>query len=697
MDAISDLLVEIGTEELPPTALLSLSNAFVDCFREQLGSAGIGFEAIESFASPRRLAVLVRGVLTRQPDRELVRRGPTIRAAFDANGQPTKAALGFAGACGIAFEALGREGGEKGECLVFRTRVPGETTAALVPGLTEAALAGLPIPKRMRWGEGTEEFVRPVHWVCLLLGSEPIPGRILGVEAGASTRGHRFHHPGTIAVSVATEYAELLRSTGYVEPEFGRRRDLVRRQLDGLGRAHGLRVRIDPALLDEVTALVEWPRAILGRFDEAYLAMPSEVLIEAMQSHQKYFPMEDTAGVLQASFVAVANIESRDPDQVRAGNERVIRPRFADAAFFWGQDVRQPLESYAGRLETVVFQDRLGSLAEKSARVATLARYLAPSLGVEADLVARAARLARCDLVTSMVYEFPSLQGTMGRYYAERAGEDPCVCAAMEEQYRPRFAGDALPASPCGQALAVADRIDTLIGIFGVGLRPTGAKDPYGLRRASIGVLRILIETPLDLDLRNLLSIAVAAYPSDILSADVEEAALGYMLERLRGYYHDRGVAGDTVEAVLRSGVTIPRDLDKRIAAVSAFRTLPEAARLAAANKRIRNILTRAGIDIGTGEEAGDLGPDGGVLREPAEIRLAAKLNELAARVGPLAQAGDYVGVLKALSGLAADLDTFFEQVMVMVDDRAVRESRIHLLRSLAGLFLLVADISCLQ
>lgn len=695
MDQISDLLVEIGTEELPPRALPDLSNGFVECFREQLGGAGIRFEAIEPFASPRRLALLVRGLLTRQPDRELVRRGPAMRAAFDETGEPTKAALGFAAACGVALEALGRETGEKGECLVLRTRVPGETTAALIPGLTEAALAGLPIPKRMRWGAGAEEFVRPVHWVCLVLGSEPIPGRVLGVEAGASTRGHRFHHPGEIRVDAATRYAELLRSGGFVEPDFARRRDLVRRQLDEVARTHGLRVRIDPALLDEVTALVEWPRAVLGRFDGAYLSMPSEVLIEAMQSHQKYFPVEDSEGVLQAAFIAVANIESLDPEQVRAGNERVIRPRFADAAFFWSQDLRRPLESYASRLETVVFQERLGSLADKGARVAALAGHLAPSLGVGTDLVARAARLARCDLVTSMVYEFPSLQGTMGRYYAERAGEDPCVCKAMEEQYHPRFAGDDLPASPCGQALALGDRIDTLVGIFGIGLRPTGAKDPYGLRRASIGVLRILIETPLELDLRDLLRIAVSGYPRGLLSADVEEAALGYMLERLRGYYHDRGVAADTIEAVLRSGVTSPSDLDKRIAAVGAFRTLPEAGRLSAANKRIRNILSKAGIDIGAAEETGVR--RAGALKEPAEIRLAARLDELAARVGPLARAGDYVGVLRALAGLAADLDAFFDEVMVMADDREVRENRLRLLQSLARLFLLVADISCLQ
>ncbi|MFB1487184.1 MULTISPECIES: glycine--tRNA ligase subunit beta [unclassified Thiocapsa] len=695
MDPTSNLLVEIGTEELPPTALLALSNAFVACFHEQLDGAGIGFETIEPFASPRRLALLVRGILTRQPDREILRRGPAVQSAFAADGQPTKAALGFAGSCGVPVDALAREVTDKGEWLAFRSTVSGALTTSLVPELTDAALARLPIPKRMRWGEGSEEFVRPVHWVCLVLGTEAIPGRILGTEAGRHTQGHRFHHPEPINVPEATEYAELLRSCGSVEPDFERRRDLVRSQVEALAAAKGLRARVDDALLDEVTALVEWPSAILGHFDAAYLAIPPEVLIETMRSNQKYFPVEDTSGALQASFITVANIESRDPDQVRAGNERVIRPRFADAAFFWAQDIRQPLEGYADRLETVVFQDRLGTVAEKSARVTRLARDLASSIGVDSDLAARAARLSRCDLVTAMVYEFPGLQGTMGRYYAEHANEDPCVCAAMEEQYLPRFAGDVLPASPCGRVLAIADRIDTLVGIFGIGLRPTGAKDPYGLRRASIGVLRILIETPLELDLRALIASAASAYPAGILSKDVEAAALAYVIDRLRGYYHERGVSADTIEAVLHTGVTLPTDLDARLAAVTAFRSMSGSASLAAANKRIRNLLSKSGIDIGFGSVCPET--NGQLLKEPAEIRLAARVDELSSLVLPLARSRDYVGVLSLLSDLETDLEAFFDQVMVMVEDPDIRENRIRLLRSLAGLFLLVADISRLQ
>jgi glycyl-tRNA synthetase beta chain len=691
----SDLLIEIGTEELPPKALLALSSGLVEGFRAQLDGAGITFETIEPFASPRRLALLTRGILTRQPDREILRRGPAVRSAFGADGSPTKAAMGFAGSCGVSIDALEREVTDKGEWLAFRSVLPGETTAALVPGLVETTLDGLPIPKRMRWGSGTEEFVRPIHWVCLLLGEERIPGRVMGIEAGRITRGHRFHHPEPIELQTATDYPHVLRSQGFVEADFARRRDLVRSQVEELAAAHGLRARIDDGLLDEVTALVEWPKPILGNFDQTYLAIPPEVLIETMQSNQKYFPLEDSTGRLQAAFIAVTNIESRDPDQVRAGNERVIRPRFADAAFFWAQDIKQPLEEYAARLETVVFQDRLGTLADKSVRVAKLSRHLAGSLDVDPEMAARAARLARCDLVTSMVYEFPGLQGTMGRYYAAQDQEDACVCAAMEEQYLPRFAGDLLPTSPCGRALAIADRIDTLVGIFGIGLRPSGAKDPYGLRRASIGVLRILIETPLDLDLCELLAVAASSYPAGTLSGDVESAALAYVLDRLRGYYHDRGVSTDTIESVLQTGVTIPADLDARIAAVTAFRALPAAASLSAANKRIRNILTKAGVEIVAG--TGLPSPRADLFEEPAEIRLASKVDELSELVGPLAKSGDYVGVLGSLTGLEGHLGAFFDQVMVMVDDPEVRENRIRLLHGLAGLFLLVADISRLQ
>ena len=688
----TDLLIEIGTEELPPIALPVLSRAFTEGLRDQLKTNGIGFETLESFAAPRRLALLIQGIQTRQPDQESVRRGPAVQAAFDAEGRPTKALLGFARSCGVEVEALGREETDKGSWLVHRSVTPGRETAQLVPDMTEAALAGLPIPKRMRWGDRSEEFVRPVHWVCLMLGTEPVAGTVMGLPAETRTRGHRFHHPAPIAIGQASDYAETLREQGRVEPSFALRRERIREQVMSLAASNGLRARIAPELLDEVTALVEWPQALLCKFDERFLEIPPEVLIETMQSNQKYFPVEDMNGALQARFIAVANIESRDPDQVRAGNERVIRPRFSDAAFFWSQDLKRPLEAFAPRLETVVFQDKLGTQAAKCARVARLGRDLAPTIGVDPALVERAAALSKCDLMTAMVFEFPGLQGAMGRYYAERSGEDACVSAAMEDQYRPRFAGDDLPASPCGRALALADRLDTLVGIFGIGLRPTGTKDPYALRRASIAVLRLLIETPLDLDLRTLLERAAAGFPSGLLAGDTVEAVLSYMLERLRGYYSDQVVAVDTVESVIHTGVTNPRDLDRRIAAVTQFRRLPAADALAAANKRIRNILLKADpADLAEG------GPNPALLVEVPEQRLAERIAELGARVEPLAQARDYVAILETLAELREDVDAFFDEVMVMAEDPATRRNRLQLLRSLAALFLRVADISRLQ
>jgi glycyl-tRNA synthetase beta chain len=688
----TDLLVEIGTEELPPIALPVLSRAFTEGFRDQLQTHGIRFEMIESFAAPRRLALLIRGIQTRQPDQESVRRGPAVQAALDAEGRPTKALLGFARSCGVDVDALGREETDKGCWLVHRRVTPGRETAQLVPAMTEAALAGLPIPKRMRWGDRSEEFVRPVHWVCLMLGTEPVAGMVMGLAAETRTRGHRFHHPAPIAIGQASDYAGTLREQGRVEPSFELRRERIHEQVMSLAASNGLRARIAPELLDEVTALVEWPQALLCTFDERFLEIPPEVLIETMQSNQKYFPVEDATGALQARFIAVANIESRDPDQVRAGNERVIRPRFADAAFFWSQDLKQPLESFAPRLETVVFQDKLGTQAAKCGRVAQLGRSLAAAIGVDPTLVERAAALSKCDLMTAMVFEFPGLQGTMGRYYAERAGEDACVSAAMADQYRPRFAGDALPASPCGRALALADRLDTLVGIFGIGLRPTGTKDPYALRRASIAVLRLLIETPLDLDLRALLERAAGGFPAGLLAADTVDAVLSYMLERLRGYYSDQVVAIDTVESVIQTDVTNPWDLDRRIAAVTQFRRLPAADALAAANKRIRNILLKADpSDLAVG------GPNPGLLVEVAEQRLAERITELGVRVEPLAQARDYVAILETLAELREDVDAFFDEVMVMADDLATRRNRLQLLRSLSALFLRVADISRLQ
>lgn len=690
MGNTADFLVEIGTEELPPTALLRLSTAFRDALAEQLRQAHVDFSSVEAFATPRRLALLVRRLAERQPDQEVVRRGPAVAAAYGPDGEPTKAAQGFARSCGVQVSDLETEETGKGAWLSFRKTVAGRPVAELIVDMIDRALAALPIPKRMRWGAGEAEFVRPVHWVTLLHGGEAVPGRLFGIDAGRSTRGHRFHHPGPISLAHAGEYAETLRARGWVEPDFDRRREMIRAQVQGLAQQGGGEARIEPDLLDEVTALCEWPSAILGGFEESFLEVPGEVLIETMEKNQKYFAVISGKGALLPRFIAVSNIESRDPDQVRAGNERVIRPRFADAAFFWEQDRKHPLEAYTAKLEQVVFQEKLGTLAEKSARVAQIARQVAAHLELDEELAARAAHLAKCDLVTHMIFEFPSLQGTMGRYYADRSGEDPCVAAAMEEQYLPRHAGDRLPESPCGRALAIAEKLDTLVGIFAIGQRPSGVKDPYALRRAAIGLLRILIETPLALDLKELLDFTAEELRAKVDAGSAAGEVLEYCMERLRGYYQEQGIGVDVVEAVLATGATVPSDIDRRIHAVQAFRGLPEAEALTAANKRIRNILRKSEEEIPTRVETTG-------LQDEAERRLAERVQTMRAAIRPLLEGQDYEGVLKALASLRVEVDAFFDQVMVMVEDPAVRRNRLALLGSLEGLFLGVADISRLQ
>ena len=691
MDANNDLLIEIGTEELPPAALTRLADAFRQGVQDQLDQRGLNSDCIETFATPRRLALLIRNLPAAQPDQEVLRRGPAVKAAFGADGAPSKAAQGFARSCGAEVSDLQREQTAKGEWLVFHSVNKGLPIAELVAPMVEHSLSRLPIPKRMRWGDRDEEFVRPVHWVCVLFGSEVIPARILGIEATGSTYGHRFHHPESIAIGRAADYAAVLREQGRVEPDFARRRDRVRTLVEEAAASVQCTVSIDAALLDEVTALCEWPAPIMGSFDERFLEVPPEALIETMQKNQKYFPVFGPDGELKPRFIAISNIESKDPEQVRKGNERVIRPRFADAAFFWHQDLKQPLEAYQARLEQVIFQKDLGTLAEKTERVAGIAVHIADALGNDAGEARRAARLAKCDLMTQMIFEFASLQGIMGRYYAQRSGESDCVAQAMEEQYLPRHAGDRLPRSDCGLAVALADRLDSMVGIFAIGQRPTGVKDPYGLRRAAIGTLRILIETPLPLDLRDLLQVAAGQLRGKVAAADAAVAdVLQYVMERLKGYYQDQGIGADSVAAVLATGVTIPSDIDRRIRAVEAFRALPEAAALAAANKRIGNILKKAGDEAPQGISK----VDSSQLAEQAEIELNRRIIELADRVAPLKQAQDYEAVLVELAQLRPEVDAFFDQVMVMADDKALRTNRLQLLHSLQALFVDVADIS---
>ena len=688
-----DFLLEIGTEELPPKALRRLSEALAAALAGGLDKAGLRYEAIVPYASPRRLALLVRSMDTVKPGGVQERRGPALAAAFDENGAPTPAAQGFARSCGVTVEALETLQNEKGAWLVYRSSQPDQPAAALLPALVGDALAALPIPRRMRWGTLEESFVRPVHWLVMLLGDQVVPAAFFGLEAGRETRGHRFHHPAPLYIADPAAYAPLLESEGRVIADFAARREAIRAQVKAAAVEAGGTAVIDEALLEEVTGMVEWPMALVGSFDERFLEVPPEALISAMKGHQKYFHMVDEGGRLLPRFVTVSNIDSREPGVVRAGNERVIRPRLADADFFWTQDRRHSLASRIPGLDQVVFQEKLGSLRDKCERLVPLAVRIAETLGGNSAWAERAAMLAKCDLLSDMVGEFPELQGIMGRYYARHDGEPEEVAEALDEQYLPRFAGDRLPATPTGQALAVADRLDTLTGIFGIGLLPSGDKDPFALRRAALGVLRILIERRLDLDLVPLLETAVAGYQArNGLRFDntLVEQVFDFMMERLRAYYQEQGIATDVFEAVLARRPGRPLDFDARLQAVEAFRRLPEAESLAVANKRISNILRKAADPIPDSVEAA-------LLQEETERDLAAALARLEAEVRPLLARQDYSAALQRLAALREPVDRFFDEVMVMTEDPALRGNRLALLDKLRRLFLQVADLSCLQ
>ena len=690
MSETSSLLVEIGTEELPPLSLQPLSQALAEGFSQGLKDARLGHGPVERFATPRRLALRIRDLAARQPERAVERKGPALKAAFDAEGRPTRAAEGFARSCGVAVADLDTQETPKGAWLVFRKTEPGRPARQLIPDILQRALDRLPIPKRMRWGDLDPEFVRPVHWVVVLLDEEVIPCEILSVRAANATHGHRFHHPGALGIARPGDYDRLLREEGRVEPDFSRRREIIREQVTAAAREAGGEARIDPGLLDEVTALTEWPVAITGGFEPRFLEVPPEVLVQTMQKHQKYFPVVDADDRLLPRFITVANIESRDPSKVRAGNERVIRPRFEDAAFFWHQDLQIPFERLGERLGEVVYQKGLGSMRDRVRRIRALAEHLAGHLGLNPDLAARAADLCKNDLLSQMVNEFPGLQGTMGRYYAQAAGEDACVAAAMEEQYLPRHAGDRLPETPCGRVLALADRLEALAGNFAIGNRPSGVRDPFGLRRAALGLVRILIETPLDLDLAELSARAAEEMNEPGKEEILAQEVFAYCMERLHAYYRDRGIGSDRVDAVLASGATRPYDIHRRIAAVDAFLELPEAARLVAANKRIRNILRKAGEK--PPEEV-----DPGRFTEAAEADLYEAVERIGEQTRAGAARGDYQAVLTAMAGLADPVDRFFDDVMVMDEDPKLRANRLALLQRLYLAFLQVADVGRLQ
>jgi glycyl-tRNA synthetase beta chain len=695
MTAASDFLVEIGTEELPPKALRELMLAFGTELTAAIDGARLAHGAVHSYASPRRLAVLVENLAERQPDRRSTQKGPPVSVAFDADGNPTAAGLAFAERCGVAAAELGRDKTDRGEWVSCELVETGQGAADLVPALVENALAALPVPRRMRWGAGDVEFVRPIHWIVLLHGNKALPATVLGIPAGRASRGHRFHCKRPLDIGQPGDYLATLES-GHVIADFAQRRDVVRRGVEAEAARAGGHVVDGERLYDEVTALVEWPVAMTGKFDAAYLRLPREVVVSTLTGHQRYFPIADDAGQLMPRFVVVANLESKDPEQVRDGNERVIRPRLADAAFFWDVDRRMPLADRFDALRDVVYQQGLGSLAAKSERTARLAAVMAGALGESPDTLERAARLAKCDLVTGMVGEFPELQGTMGGYYAAADGEPAAVAAAIGEHYLPRFAGDGLPETMPGRILAVADRLDTLAGIFCIGKRPSGNRDPYGLRRAALGIIRILVECGMDLDLAALVREAVALQPVDgNADEDVADVVLAFIGERLRRYFLDRdaGLATETFDAVLARQPVSLVDFERRLGAVQAFLALDSAASLAAANKRIANILRQA--------DSASPGGDGTrravrkkLLSDAAELQLFTALGDARQNVAPLLENRDYTAALTALAELREPVDRFFDDVMVMTDDDATRNNRLALLGELRSLFLDVADIS---
>ncbi|WP_010324464.1 glycine--tRNA ligase subunit beta [Marinobacterium stanieri] len=677
-----DFLVELGTEELPPKALPTLSAAFMNGITAGLDAAGIKYTEAKPYASPRRLAVLITNIDAQQPDRAIEKRGPATQA-------PEKAVQGFAGSCGVSADQLEVMETPKGNYYVYRGVEAGQSTASLLPGIISESLNKLPIPKRMRWGASRTEFVRPVKWLCMLLGDEVVEAEVLGLKAGRKTRGHRFHYNHDIELMAPADYAQVLKNTGKVLADFAERRELIREQVKREGERLGGIAQIDEDLLDEVTALNEWPVALTGRFEERFLEVPAEALISSMKEHQKYFHALDKDGKLMPFFITLANIESKDPQQVIEGNEKVIRPRLADALFFFETDKKYPLANRIEKLKSVVFQQQLGTVFDKTQRIENLSAAIAELIEGDADMARRSAQLSKCDLMTDMVFEFTDLQGLMGYHYALHDGEAEEVALALNEQYMPRFAGDELPTTKSGIALAIADRLDTLTGLFGINQPPTGSKDPFALRRAALGVLRIIVEHKLDLDLHQLLGIAAEQHGDLPGSEGLADRVLDFMLERFRAWYEDREISAETFLSVHALRPTSPLDFDRRVQAVSHFRNLAEADSLAAANKRVSNILSKQQADV-----AADV--DESLLSEDAEKALATAISNIESEIQPLCEQGDYRSTLEKLASLRAPIDSFFDNVMVMADDSAVRANRLALLKRLRRLFLGVADISLL-
>ena len=684
-----NFLVEIGTEELPPKALKTLATSFADNVEAELNQAGLTFDKIEWFAAPRRLAVKVLNLATQQPSKEIEKRGPAVSAAFDAEGKPTKAAEGWARGCGITVEQAERIATDKGEWLVHRAKIEGQPTKNLLNDIVANALAKLPIPKPMRWADKTVQFIRPVHTVTMLLGDELIEGEILGVASARTIRGHRFLGEKEFEIQHADQYPQLLREKGSVVADFNERKAEILAKSQAKATALGGVADIEESLLEEVTSLVEYPNVLAAKFEERFLAVPAEALVYTMKGDQKYFPIYDKDGKLLPHFIFVSNINPEDPTAIIEGNEKVVRPRLTDAEFFFKTDLKQKLVDRLPRLETVLFQQQLGTLKDKTDRIEQLAGEIAKQIGADEAKARRAGLLSKCDLMTNMVFEFTDTQGVMGMHYARHDGEDEEVAVALNEQYMPRFAGDELPKSLVASAVALADKFDTLTGIFGIGQAPKGSADPFALRRAALGALRIIVEKNLPLDLEDLVKKSAALFGDKLTNSNVVADVVDFMLGRFRAWYQDEGIAVDVIQAVLARRPTRPADFDARVRAVSHFRTLDSAEALAAANKRVSNILAKADAAIGEINLTACV--------EPAEKALAEAVLALRTEVQPLIAQGDYTAVLDKLANLRTPVDSFFDNVMVNAEDPALRQNRLAILNTLQGLFLQVADISVLQ
>ena len=684
-----NFLVEIGTEELPPKALKTLATSFADNVEAELNQAGLSFDKIEWFAAPRRLAVKVLNLATQQPSKEIEKRGPAVSAAFDAEGKPTKAAEGWARGCGITVEQAERIATDKGEWLVHRAKIEGQPTKNLLNDIVANALAKLPIPKPMRWADKTVQFIRPVHTVTMLLGDELIEGEILGVASARTIRGHRFLGEKEFEIQHADQYPQLLREKGSVVADFNERKAEILAKSQAKATALGGVADIEESLLEEVTSLVEYPNVLAAKFEERFLAVPAEALVYTMKGDQKYFPIYGKDGKLLPHFIFVSNINPEDPTAIIEGNEKVVRPRLTDAEFFFKTDLKQKLVDRLPRLETVLFQQQLGTLKDKTDRIEQLAGEIAKQIGADEAKAKRAGLLSKCDLMTNMVFEFTDTQGVMGMHYARHDGEDEEVAVALNEQYMPRFAGDELPKSLVASAVALADKLDTLTGIFGIGQAPKGSADPFALRRAALGALRIIVEKNLPLDLEDLVKKSAALFGDKLTNQNVVADVVDFMLGRFRAWYQDEGIAVDVIQAVLARRPTRPADFDARVRAVSHFRTLDSAEALAAANKRVSNILAKADAAIGEINLTACV--------EPAEKALAEAVLALRTEVQPLIAQGDYTTVLDKLANLRAPVDSFFDNVMVNAEDPALRQNRLAILNTLQGLFLQVADISVLQ